>query len=99
MGISLINFYAKTKKTHKKKKKARLIYMECLVPAGKQLSLGKGKLKPHLHMLVICRASFEEECHITMPLFPVIGLGGESALQFLWWFVLFSLFQDSFFFF
>lgn len=39
VGLSLINYYAK------KKKKARLIYMECLVPAGLQLSLGERKAK------------------------------------------------------
>lgn len=55
--------------------------MECLVPAGLQLSLGKRKAKPTFAHLVFCRASFEVECHITMPLFPGIGLGGESALQ------------------
>lgn len=65
----------------KQKKKARLIYMECLVPAGLQLSLGKRKAKPTFAHLDVCRASFEVECLITMPLFPVLGLGGESALQ------------------
>lgn len=74
-GLSLINYYAKTKK------KARLIYVECLVPAGLQLSLGKRKAKPTFAHLDVCRAAFEVECHITMPLFPVMGLGGESALQ------------------
>lgn len=65
----------------KQKKKARLISMECLVPAGLQLSLGKRKAKPTFAHLDVCRAAFEVECRITMPLFPVIGLGGESALQ------------------
>lgn len=74
-GLSLSNYYAKTKK------KARLIYMECLVPAGLLLSLGKRKAKPTFAHLDVCRASLEVECPITMPLFPVLGLGGESALQ------------------
>lgn len=73
-GLSLSNFYAKTKK------KARLIYMECLVLVGLQLSLGKRKAKPTFAHLDVCRASFEVECCITMPLFPVVGLGGGSAL-------------------
>lgn len=55
--------------------------MECLVPAGLQLSLGKRKAKPTFAHLDVCRASFEVECPITMPLFPVLGLGGGSALQ------------------
>lgn len=88
MGLSLINYYAKKKPT-KTTKKARLIYMECLVPAGLQLSLGERKAKNTFAHVIICRASFEEECHITMPLFPVIGLRGESALQFPCWFVFF----------
>lgn len=58
-GLSLINYYAKTTK------KARLIYVECLVPAGLQLSLGKRKAKPTFAHLDVCRAAFEVECVIS----------------------------------
>lgn len=94
VGLSLINYYAK-KKTHKKK--LALFIWNVWSLLGYSYLLGKGKLKTHLHMLVICRTSFEEECRTTMPLFPVMGLRGESALQFPRCFM-FSFFQDFFFF-
>lgn len=52
MGLSLINYYAK-------KTKARLICMECLVPAGQWLSLGERKAQ-NTFAQVTGRASFEE---------------------------------------
>lgn len=82
VGLSLIKLLCK-----KKKKKSSPYLWNVWSLLGYSYLLGKGKLKTHLHMLVICRASFEEECCITMPLFPVIGLRGESALQFPCWFV------------
>jgi len=48
-----------------------------LGPAGLQLSLGGRKAQNTLHTLVICRASFEEESLVSMPLFPVVGLREE----------------------
>lgn len=74
-GLSLNNYYAKTKK------KLALFIWNVWSLLGYSYPLGKGKPNPHFAHLDVCRASFEVECHITMPLFPVIGLGGESALQ------------------
>lgn len=79
-GLSLSNYYAKTKQ----KKKLALFIWNVWSLLGYSYPLGKGKLNPHFAHLDVCRASFEVECCITMPLFPVIGLGGESALPGPW---------------
>lgn len=77
VGLSLINYYAKTKK------KARLIYMECLVPAGLRFSLGEGKAKTTFAHVRCLQSCFAGECRGTTPLFPGAGLRGESSLWFL----------------